>query len=565
MAAHWKCLAKTQRDEITRAARVRDKDLRIAQEEEVSEPSASGLLDRKELDINQTTEFICGSCMKGGICMGCLEVALRPDPSLTNKHPSGRSSLEPMQSDAPDVGMEDGAPRSVDDTSLQPSQGLLFRCFPCKRLAHYQHLPAPEDATWTDADLASHYQEGTGWRCADCASYVYPLDKILAWRPYPPGVVEPTLTSPPDPKTPLPREYLVKWADRSYRRTQWVPHLWLVSTSMAKLKHFLAKGSKVPLLDEPISDKAVMDVAEIDDVNKEPIAFEPDMDTTLELGPPTPKDVFLGPSPDAERRIPPAWKTIDRVLDMRFWNPLSSANGKHKKKRVVQADGLHLSPSQQLQRAYAEGEQPDGSLLEDPDEWSSRTDQDLSIQFIEEVVWVFVKWEDLGYDEGWYLKFVICGATLNSWTATWDSPPRRGEPGYGAYERAFQCFIDSQKVHVKKTRREIKNIEDRIENGYGRFALKRDLDEQPDLGQSNQLKLMKFQVWGFALFQCFSHEIQQIDGYNWLCDNWWNRQPSILADEMGLVRRPSIASFGCLEFFFVGKNCPDRHISRDCH
>lgn len=36
----------------------------------------------------------------------------------------------------------------------------------------------------------------------------------------------------------------------------------------------------------------------------------------------------------------------------------------------------------------------------------------------------------------------------------------------------------------------------------------------------------------------------QIDGYNWLCDNWWNRQPSILADEMGLVRR-SLLSF-CL-------------------
>lgn len=45
-------------------------------------------------------------------------------------------------------------------------------------------------------------------------------------------------------------------------------------------------------------------------------------------------------------------------------------------------------------------------------------------------------------------------------------------------------------------------MEARAENGYGAFALKRDLDEQPDLGQNNQLKLMKFQVCGFPLIRC---------------------------------------------------------------
>ena len=45
------------------------------------------------------------------------------------------------------------------------------------------------------------------------------------------------------------------------------------------------------------------------------------------------------------------------------------------------------------------------------------------------------------------------------------------------------------------------------------------VDKQPQLGQSDQLKLMDFQV----------------DGVNWLCNNWWNRQHCILADEMGLV------------------------------
>ena len=45
-------------------------------------------------------------------------------------------------------------------------------------------------------------------------------------------------------------------------------------------------------------------------------------------------------------------------------------------------------------------------------------------------------------------------------------------------------------------------------------------EAQPELGQSDQFKLMPFQV----------------DGVNWLCNNWWNLQHCILADEMGLVR-----------------------------
>lgn len=405
MVAHWKCLAKTQRDEITRAARARDKDRWRAQTAETSEPSAGDLPDRNELDIDQTTEFICGLCMKGGICMGCLEVALEPDSSLAKKPPPSRSSLEPAQSNAPDIEMVHNTSLIGDDTSLQPAQQLLFRCFSCRRLAHYQHLPIPQNAAWEDADLASYYQEETGWRCADCASYVYPLDKIVAWRSYPQGVVEPTLANLHDAKAPLAREYLVKWADRSYRRTQWVPHMWLVSTNLSKLKHFLTRGSKVPLLDEPVSDETAMDVDKLGGADKQPIAFEPSTDVALEVGPSTElKHISLGPLPDAKRRIPPAWKTIDRVLDMRFWNPSSSTNGKHKKgaARRGQVDELPLSSRQELERAYVEGEQPDESLLEEPDEWLSRTGEVLSVEHIDKVIWVFAKWEDLGYEEGWY-------------------------------------------------------------------------------------------------------------------------------------------------------------------
>lgn len=389
-----------------RAARARDKAQWKTQGGTESEPAADGdLPPRKDLDINQTTEFICGLCMKGGVCMGCLEVALEPDPSLANKHPPGSHSSETVQGELPDVEMVDTA-SSEDHTELQPSRELIFRCFSCRRLAHYRHLPNPPNVDWEDADLATYYQEETGWRCGDCFSYVYPLDKILAWRPYPPDVVEHTTANPPDPKAPLPREYLVKWADRSYRRTQWVPHMWLVSTNLSKLKHFLAKGSKVHLLEEPVSDETAMNVDEPARIDKQPIPFEPGADLDLEPhSSANPNHVSLGPLPDAERRIPPAWKTIDRILDVRFWKSSSSTKGRHKKKSVIrdQLDDLHLSPEQQLERAHAEGEQPDESLMEEVEDWLSRTEQDLSAEHIDDIIWVFVKWEDLGYDEGQYL------------------------------------------------------------------------------------------------------------------------------------------------------------------
>ncbi|KIK79668.1 hypothetical protein PAXRUDRAFT_833992 [Paxillus rubicundulus Ve08.2h10] len=531
VAAHWLCLARTQRDEITRAARARDKyqwKTERQMDTEANDPPPDELPDRKELGIDQTTEFICAACMKGGTCLGCLEVAVEPDASIRSKQPLDGAPSEPIKADgasinppdAPtDIEMADGTRPIEEEMSSKPPRELLFRCFSCKRLAHYEHLPNPDNGPWEDADLADYYQTTTGWRCADCASYVYPLDKILAWRPCPLDAIEPQSSDPPDPKSALPRQYLVKWSDRSYRRTQWVPHMWLVSTNFSKLKNFLTTGSKVTLLDDPVSDEKAADVDKISGPSEQPIAFESIADATPEVDIlAKPKTLSLGPLQDAERRIPPAWKTIDRILDARFRQTPSKSKSqtrsKGTKKNAIVIDGdkgdLPLEFQKQLERAYKEGEQPDESFMEEVDEWLTGTKEVLSVKHIDQVVWAFIKWEDLGYEE-----------------ATWDSPPRRGDPEFAAYELAFQRFVDSRTVFVKKTQKEVNKFENRVENGYSPFALKRDSDDQPDLGQNDKLKLMKF----------------QIDGYNWLCDNWWNRQPSILADEMGLGKTVQIVTF----------------------
>lgn len=80
--------------------------------------------------------------------------------------------------------------------------------------------------------------------------------------------------------------------------------------------------------------------------------------------------------------------------------------------------------------------------------------------------------------------------------ATWDSPPRPDEPGYLAFEAAFQRLIDSQKVFVRKSDKDVKKLEDRAKDGYAQHALRQ--KRQPKLGQNSQLQLMPFQVCSSA-------------------------------------------------------------------
>lgn len=111
---------------------------------------------------------------------------------------------------------------------------------------------------------------------------------------------------------------------------------------------------------------------------------------------------------------------------------------------------------------------------------------------------------------------------LNNLLASWDSPPGPHEEGYEAYSDAFQRFVYSRTVEVPKLKAaHAKHFDDRAKDV---FMKKHYLKDAADLqlGQAAGLKLMPFQV----------------DGFNWLCSNWWNHQQCILADEMGLVRIP---------------------------
>ncbi|KAK1228665.1 hypothetical protein PQX77_008318 [Marasmius sp. AFHP31] len=490
VAAHWGCLAKTQQDEILKATRQRDQEEWIKTHDGIDDPEMSPM-KRQRLEVDQSTEFICGSCMKGGVCMGCMEPAIEANPTAEHKPPASTDSTD-------------------ETTERRAADHLLFRCLTCKRLAHYNHLKKDADPDDELADIALSHQHN--WLCPDCVSYQWKLDRILAWRPYPPNVVEAPLPEHENVnyKSQLPREYLVKWVERGYRRTQWVPHMWLLSTYPQKLRNFILEGPKVRLLLEPRSRGGERDLTSA------PRLFDSKPNSRASSAKPGLKTPNTSTAmPDAEDRIPLPWMTVDRVLNVQLRRPHMNNTHKKRSRKVVESEedeGMD-EEAQAYQAAYDASEEPEG-FTESVDEFEARAGRPFGEDEgdIERVIWGLFKWDDLGYDE-----------------ATPDSPPRPGDETYGAFRRAMLRYIAARQVEIQKPSSFDKSPYGKLNRERDGFRSHHALKnaEDLDLGQDSKLKLMPFQV----------------DGFNWLCDNWWNNQPCILADEMGLGKTVQIASF----------------------
>ncbi|KAG6830296.1 hypothetical protein H0H92_001374 [Tricholoma furcatifolium] len=465
---HWKCLASTQRDEILKAAR--EKDMAEWEANKIKDDDTLEPVKRRDLNLNQTTEFICGACIKGGFCMYCMETALEADDILKEKE------LPPTEAAEMKEVLSGNVSRSAEN--------LLFRCLTCQRLAHYEHLPSPPaySSDNTITDIAQYYTQT--WQCNDCASYRFGVDRIIAWRPYPSTAVEPARDrgEPLNYKSSLPREYLVKWLDRSFRRVQWVPHMWLLSTHPSKLKNFLSGGSKVELMDsvdDMESDKDGLGANfEIGDDSRASSTKPGDGSASF------PQDAI----PDAERRIPAAWKTVDRLLDIFLWRSRSKKNrpngnvrGKNKPKVIVASSDeseneFDEDVQEQRELAFVQGDQPTDDVLEAVSDWEARTGRTFNAENASLVAWAFIKWKDLGYDE-----------------ANWDSPPRSTDATYSAFESALQRYVYSRSITIPKhTESYYQKYDKRDKAEYrNRHVLKDAADL--DIGQDRQLKLMPFQ------------------------------------------------------------------------
>jgi hypothetical protein len=168
--------------------------------------------------------------------------------------------------------------------------------------------------------------------------------------------------------------------------------MWLLSMSQTKLKHFIASGTRVELRRD---DKSKLQ--EDDDLFETAVAA-PDV--------PFQGPLSLDAFPDAEHHIPLAWKTVDRVLDILLWHPKS--NGAKPKNKRIQVDSDVESVEQKIQTefdaVFESGEQPSARNTETVVQWESRKKRPITTDDIGDVVWIFVKWDDLNYGEGQRLE-----------------------------------------------------------------------------------------------------------------------------------------------------------------
>lgn len=126
----------------------------------------------------------------------------------------------------------------------------------------------------------------------------------------------------------------------------------------------------------------------------------------------------LPPCPDADRRIPPAWRTVDRVLDVRLIvsrhvHKKGSRAGGRGHRKVVNSGSADDEPDdaageeldedarKELDDAFILGEQPRDTFLEPVEAFEKRVGRKLGICDIGKIAWAFFKWDDLGYEEGW--------------------------------------------------------------------------------------------------------------------------------------------------------------------
>lgn len=149
--------------------------------------------------------------------------------------------------------------------------------------------------------------------CRHCESFInLSLTQYIAWRPV--GKV-PEPNEPgykPHWKDDLPREYLVKFAEKGFRQMTWVPHAWARAMSPQKLRMFLEKGPALDLItDETLAakgdDMAAPTIANVVDAEeaKMPKTTAKPGDWLAE-GPP--------PDMDAESGVPVAWSVSVGVM-----------------------------------------------------------------------------------------------------------------------------------------------------------------------------------------------------------------------------------------------------------
>jgi hypothetical protein len=83
-----------------------------------------------------------------------------------------------------------------------------------------------------------------------------------------------------------------------------------------------------------------------------------------------------------------------------LWYP-ENPNSKAKKKgRLLKVDNWEENLTEEQTYVQDRGEQPSADYAGTISEWEDKTGDEVSIEHASAVAWAFLKWNDLGYDQG---------------------------------------------------------------------------------------------------------------------------------------------------------------------
>lgn len=123
----------------------------------------------------------------------------------------------------------------VDSSLIDNADNVLFRCTTCHCAYHFEHLPPGRIKNTTDGVRADRIAEySIDWKCKNCLDMQHKIATLVAWRPanrstYIPG--QTLLDVPEDDK-----EYLIKWATRSYAHCEWKPGPWVCGVTNGPMR-----------------------------------------------------------------------------------------------------------------------------------------------------------------------------------------------------------------------------------------------------------------------------------------------------------------------------------------
>ncbi|KAF2099730.1 hypothetical protein NA57DRAFT_18327, partial [Rhizodiscina lignyota] len=180
----------------------------------------------------------CQICSEAG--SSCKPFRQRKTPAVEQRERLENGGLDPVTHVRPEL--------------INNEENVLFRCVKCWRAFHFHHLPNinqyhVDSETATDAEIAdSRYnQYKTDWICKDCKDMPADVGGLVAWRPVDTDATTSAGTQFAfDELDEDDKEYLIKWKERSYAQSVFMPGAWVYGVTAIGTRAAFAKKENGP-------------------------------------------------------------------------------------------------------------------------------------------------------------------------------------------------------------------------------------------------------------------------------------------------------------------------------